>query len=188
MGDVISIELLLDAASEALVRADWERLAAAGHSSMAAHRSASNRPHVTLLVRPANAAALAAARFADAATRLPVTLALSEPIVFAHGDRGVLARRVDLSGDLLALHAAVHAAAGPGVDAPHTAPDEWTPHVTLARRLRLADLEAATALLGPAHPGEGVALRRWDSARRSVTAIGGSDGRVDFVARRSTQE
>lgn len=188
MGDVISIELLLDAVSEALVRADWERLAAAGHSSMAAHRSASNRPHVTLLVRPAGEAALAASLFADAATRLPVPLVLSEPIVFAHGDRGVLARRVDLSGDLLALHAAVHAEAGPGTDAPHTAPEEWTPHVTLARRLRLADLDAATALLGPPHPAEGVALRRWDSARRTVTAIGEFGGRVDSAARCSTQE
>lgn len=44
MSDVVSIELLLDAVSEAVVRADWERLAVAGHSSLAAHTAPSNRP------------------------------------------------------------------------------------------------------------------------------------------------
>lgn len=172
VSDVISIELLLDPASEALVRADWERLAAAGHSSMAAHRSVSNRPHVTLLVRPAAEHALPAALFAAATRLLPVRIALAEPIVFAHGHRAVLARRIVLSDELRALHAAVHAAAPAGADAPHTGPDDWTPHVTLARRLRLDDLDAAMALLGPSLAGAGVTLRRWDSTVRAVTAIG----------------
>jgi 2'-5' RNA ligase len=167
VSDIVSIELMLDAASEAAVRADWDRLRAAGHSSVAAHTAASNRPHVTLLVRER----LEPATFADAVAQLPVALSLAEPIVFRHGDRGVLARRVVGDG-LRRLHEAVHGAVPPGLDAPHTAPGEWTPHVTLARRLRLVDLDDARGLLGPEREGAGVALRRWDSATREVTAVG----------------
>lgn len=168
---VISIELLLDEASESLVRADWERRAAAGHSSMAAHRSDSNRPHITLLVRPADAVPVDARAFVAATAHLPVRIHLADPIVFAHGDRAVLARRVVLTDAVRALHADVHAAIPPGDDAPHTAPGEWTPHVTLARRLRLDALDEARALLHPPHTAAGVALRRWDSAARLVTDI-----------------
>jgi len=168
MSDVVSIELLLDPASEAAVRADWERLHAAGHSSLAAHTAPSNRPHVTLLVRPT----LALHAFDDAVALLPLALMLAEPVVFGHGDRGVLARRVVVTDDLRRLHAAVHAALPPGADAPHTAPGAWTPHVTLSRRLRLDALDAARGLLGPERAGTGVALRRWDSASRTVTPIG----------------
>ncbi|SBS69840.1 2'-5' RNA ligase family protein [uncultured Microbacterium sp.] len=168
MSDIVSIELLLDPESESLVRADWGRLAAAGLSSMAAHTAPSNRPHVTLLVRPS----LPTARFEGAVASLPIALTLAEPIVFRHGDRGVLARRVVPTDELVRLHRAVHAAVPPGPDAAHTKPGEWTPHVTLARRLRLDALDDALALLGAEHAGTGVALRRWDSARREVTPIG----------------
>lgn len=168
MSDVVSIELLLDDASEAAVRADWERLRAAGHSSLAAHTAPSNRPHVTLLVRPA----LAPVAFGEALALLPVALTLAEPLVFRHGDRGVLARRVTPTEELRRLHEAVHAAVPPGVDAPHTAPGDWTPHVTLARRVRLDALDDAVGVLGPVRAGAGVALRRCDSATRIVTAIG----------------
>lgn len=168
MSDVVSIELLLDAESEAAVRADWDRLHAAGHSSLAAHTAVSNRPHVTLLVRPT----LERAAFAGAVRLLPLPLTLAEPIVFRHGDRGVLARRVVATEELRRLHAAVHEAVAPGPDAPHTAPGAWTPHVTLARRLRLSELDAALRLLGPERAATGTALRRWDSSARRVTPLG----------------
>jgi 2'-5' RNA ligase len=164
---VVSIELLLDPDTEARVRADWQRLADAGLSSLAAHTSPSNRPHITLLVRPA----LAEAAFAAAAELLPVPVALAEPVVFAHGDRGVLVWRVTLTDELRELHWEVHLAAGPGPDAPHTAAGEWTPHITLARRLRLASLPDAIGLIGPPIQGAGVSLRRWDSASATVTPL-----------------
>jgi 2'-5' RNA ligase len=167
MTGIVSIELLLDGETEALVRDDWERLAVAGFSSLAAHRGASNRPHITLLVRPA----LEAESFSDARAQLPMPVTLAAPIVFRHGDRGVLARRVVPTDELLHLHRTVHASAPAGEDAPHTRPGEWTPHVTLARRLRLDRLPAALALLGPAREGAGVALRRWDSATATVTPL-----------------
>lgn len=164
---VVSIELILDDDTDRLVRADWKSLADAGHSSLAAHTAASNRPHITLLVRPT----LDPLPFTEANAMLPLRVTLGEPIIFAHGDRGVLARRVLPTDELRALHRAVHTAAGPGQDAPHTSSDEWMPHVTLARRLRLTALDDALALLGGGHDAVGVALRRWDSASRTVTAL-----------------
>lgn len=167
MGDVVSIELLLDPDSEARVRADWDALAAAGLSSLAAHTSPSNRPHITLLVRPS----LGAADFAPASGLLPIRVVLGAPLVFRHGDRGVLARQIVPSAELLQLHRAVHDAVPGETDAAHTAPGDWVPHVTLARRLRLESLPDALRLIGHEHVGSGVALRRWDSAAAEVTDL-----------------
>ena len=167
MRDVVSVELLLDEATEARVRADWRRLADAGLSSLAAHTAPSNRPHITLLARPT----LAVVAFTAVTACLPIPITLAEPVVFAHGDRGVLAWRVVLSEELRDLHAVVHAAVPAGDDASHTAPGSWTPHITLARRLRLESLNDALGLIGTASEGTGVSLRRWDSASATVTAL-----------------
>jgi len=165
---LVSIELLLDDAAEERVRAEWTALKDAGLSSMGAHTSDSNRPHITLLVRPElsplDAAPLVACR------SFPVIL--GAPILFGAGDRRVLARRVIPSAALLALHADVARAAGPGDDAPHTRPGEWAPHVTLARRLRVADLGTALSLVGDDIPAQARALRRWDAATSTVTDLG----------------
>jgi len=188
---VVTVELLLDEATERAVRAEWQALAAAGLSSLAAHTAPSNRPHVTLLVRPELGPFAVTERAA-----FPVVL--GAPLLFGSGDRRVLARSVLPSRELLELHAAVHAAAGPGAprvgsgndapragsggdapragsggDAPHTAPGEWMPHVTLARRLKVADLERALPLLGGELHGRALSLRRWDAASATVTDLGG---------------
>lgn len=47
----------------------------------------------------------------------------------------------------------------------------WTPHVTLARRIRLVDLPEALRLLGPPIDAHGIALRRWDAAAATVASI-----------------
>lgn len=164
---MISIELLLDAETEARIRDDWARLEAAGLSSLGAHTSPSNRPHITLLVRPA----LGDLTFVQVVRRLPVTVRLDAPVVFEHGDRGVLAWRVAVSDELREIHHMLHQAAGPGADAAHTVPGEWTPHVTLARRLQLAALPEALASIGSPPDGAVVALRRWDSVTRTVTSL-----------------
>lgn len=164
---VISIELLLDEVSEATVRAEWQALAAAGLSSMAAHTAPSNRPHVTLLVR----SALEHVETALLTARPAFAVRLGGPLLFGDGDRRVLVRSVIPSAPLLALHDDVHRAAGPGDDAPHTAPGAWTPHVTLARRVRLQDLERALPLVGGEITGTAKALRRWDASTRTVTEL-----------------
>ncbi len=168
MSDVVSIELLLDAATESLVRREWDALAAAGMSSLAAHTAPSNRPHITLLVRtrlaPFDARKLAAA--------LPMPITLGAPVLFGAGDRRILVRSVVPTRALLGLHAALHAAVPAGDDAAHTVPGDWMPHVSLARRLRLDQLAAALPLVGGELEGQGVGLRRWDAASATVTELG----------------
>jgi hypothetical protein len=167
VSDVVSIEMLLDEQTERRVRSDWRSLADAGLSSLGAYTAPSNSPHITVLVRPR----LDQVEFAAAIAQLPVPVTLAESVFFEHGDRGVLAWRVELTAALRDLHRAVHDAAGPGEDAPHTGGDDWTPHVTLARRLRTADLAMARELIGPPLAGSAVGLRRWDSALRTVTSL-----------------
>lgn len=164
---VVSIELLLDPRTEERVREDWSRLSDAGLSSLGAHTAPSNRPHITMLVRPS----LPSLSFASVAALLPVAIDLAEPLTFVHGDRAVLAWRVSRCAELNAVHAAVHAVAPPGDDAPHTVPGAWTPHITLARRLRVESLPEALALIGPPLAGTGISLRRWDSATATVTPL-----------------
>ncbi|GAA1424104.1 hypothetical protein [Agrococcus citreus] len=163
---ITSIELLLDEQAEARVRADWDALAAAGMSSMAAHTSASNRPHVTLLARPT---AVPQPLRVEAA--LPLPLVLGPPLLLGEGERRVLARSIVPSAALLALQAAVLDATGEGDEAALFAPGRWMPHVTLARRIRLVDLPGALGRLGPPIEAHGVALRRWDAATATVSTV-----------------
>ena len=173
---VVSLELLLDATAESHLRAQWTALAEAGLSSMGAHTAPSNRPHVTLVVRP-QIRALSRAEL-DAVVTLPLALEIGDPVLFGSGDRRVLARSVTPSAALLELHAALHALVGnDGTDAAHTRPGEWTPHLTLARRLRADDLPRALRILDEtAHPegsghAEATVLRRWDAASATVTDL-----------------
>ncbi len=165
-----SIELLLDDASEARVRAEWEALAAAGMSSMAGHVTPSNRPHVTLLAR---STPVAHPHVLDASA-LPFPLVLSTPLLLGDGDRRVLARPVVASAALRALHEDVLRAAGPGDDPPHLLPGRWLPHVTLAKRLRFDDVPTALGLLGPPIEAQGVAVRRWEAATATVSLVAGA--------------
>lgn len=165
---ITSIELLLDDAAEARVRSEWAVLAAAGMSSMAGHEAASNRPHVTLLARSEPVPHPLAL-----AVTLPLPLVLGPPLLFGDGDRRVLARSVVPSAELLALQRAVRDAAGAGDSGAdnHFAAGRWSPHVTLARRLRLVDLPRALSLLGPPIEAQGAALRRWDAATATVSPV-----------------
>lgn len=162
-----SIELLLDPAAEAAIRAEWEALAAHGLSSLAAHTSASNRPHITLVAR-VGLAVVDADAFADTDS-FPITL--GAPLLFGTGERRVLARSIVPTAELLALRATVHAVVGPGADAPHTAPGEWMPHVALARRLRVADLAAALDLIGGDIHAHAHSVRHWDPATALITTL-----------------
>lgn len=167
---VQSVELTLDAASDAAVRVQWQALADAGLPSQARHRGASNRPHVTLAAQPVLDDAQAGPGLAAAcAAALPLALRLGAPVLFGAGPY-VLVRLVVAASELLALHAEVARLVGapPGT---LVSPGRWTPHVTLARRIAGADLPAALALL-PAEELDVVAVtaRRWDGdAKREWT-------------------
>lgn len=168
---VQTVELLLDPDLDARVRQLWDRLLAAGQHSQGVRTDPSNRPHVTLAVarhldatrEPAVTAALEAA--------LPLPLSLGGLLVFPAGRAVTLACAVVPSAALLALHAAVSAVVG--VHLPHTAPGQWSPHVTLARRVPPDQLGAAVQALGRSElVGTAAAARRWDGTARREWLLG----------------
>jgi len=164
-----SIDLTFDDTIEKAIRGEWDALERTGFSSLGAHRSDSNRPHLTLVVgtpleivdHPATHDAL----------RQPLPVTIGPPVLFGSGDRRVLARLVTPTAALLELQAAVHAAVNPQGLVAHSHPGVWVAHVTLARRIRLDDLPQALGLLGDDIVGEATALRLWNAAERTVTPL-----------------
>lgn len=172
---VQSVELLLDEASDAQVRQQWDRLIDLGLPSQGRHPGASNAPHVTLAAR-ARIDTTREPALRNEVACLPVPLRLGALACFGRG-RFVLVRLVVADTVLLRLHARVAGALGPDPDDPegtgNLAPGRWTPHVTLAHRLSaeqvggaLAALEAWTEVDGAA-----VGCRRWDSVAREVWSL-----------------
>lgn len=183
---VVSLELVFNAHLEERIRAEWQALADAGLSSLAGHTAPSNRPHITLLVRPT--VPLLARDELDALVPLPLPVTLGAPLLFGSGDRRVLARAVVPTVPLLELHTALHAFVNARADAdteddaghedsPFTRPGEWMPHVTLSRRLRVDTLPQALRVLNAvdrqAHhaPAQAITLRRWDAATATITDV-----------------
>lgn len=169
-----SIELLFDESVDAAIRRDWAALADAGLPSLAHHRSPTNRPHVTLA---AAARSLAGAddSLAETAKSLPVPCRIGAPVVFGRGPV-TLVRLIVPSAQLLGLQAEVVAhLARRGVSFlfGHTAAGQWTPHVTLCRRLPADDLPAALGVIGAADVvGRFTGLRRWDGDARTEHSLG----------------
>lgn len=162
-----SIELTLDDDADAAVRADWAALAEAELPSLAAHTSATNRPHLTLAAGEGLADSPA---LREALGALPVPVVLGSVVLFGdYAKRVVLARQVVVTPELIALHARVHDLLTDAT--PQTRPGAWTPHVTLSARLPVADLPRALALLGTAREGAAVGARLWDGVERALTAL-----------------
>lgn len=167
---IASVELLLDAASEAAIRDDWTRLTDVGLSSAGAHTGASNRPHLSLVVRSAIGDP---SRLRGLVGGVPLPLTISGLVLFPHGNRTVLARGVVPDAALLDLHRRVAESTGDwGDPLPHSTPGGWTPHITLARRLRIVDLPTALNAVST-HPAgvSAVAIRVWDAASRTITDL-----------------
>lgn len=162
-----SVELLLDEASDASLREQWDALAAAGLPSQARHRGASNRPHVTLAARdhidPDVEPALRAVVRA-----LPIRLQLGALTCLGRNPF-VLVRLVVADRALLELQSAVTTVLG---DEPGRffGPGRWTAHVTLAHRMRPDQVAAALGVLGGVceTTASAVQCRRWDSDARAV--------------------
>ena len=162
---VHSVELLFDPDTDAAVRRIWDGLSAVGLRSQAANRAPSNRPHVTLTV------AEDMAEGADEALRpllnlLPFDGLIGAPMLF--GVRAlILVRLLVPSAPLLHLQREADRVCRPFIDTaplPHTAPGQWTPHVTLARRLPPEQLSVAIAVPGVSTDigCRIVGLRHWD--------------------------
>jgi hypothetical protein len=161
---VVTVELLPDPQLEARVRRSWERLAAAGLPSLAAHAHPSNRPHVTVAV------ADAFPHLSPVLPRLPIPITLTGVLGFG-GARGALVRPVVASMALLDLHAAVRDA---GIGArPRRSPGAWLPHVGLALRMSPQQRGSALELLADTSDEHGalVAARSYDEVSRTVRSL-----------------
>jgi 2'-5' RNA ligase len=166
---VFSVELLLDAELERSVREDWDLLLGADMPSSGRNPAPSNRPHVTLAVRER----VDPGAFAASAAMLPVPIELGGVVVFGHGLRFILARQVIVSAALLEVHRAVATAAGPAEPRySNTAPDHWTPHVTLARGLGPDRIAKALRITRVRHAmGKASGMRVWDASTRTITTV-----------------
>lgn len=173
---VHSVELLFDDDTEAAVRGAWEDLAQAGIRSLAAHSAGSNRPHVTVSVSDELTGDVDAA-LRPVLDRLPLRCVLGAPLLFGAGRAVTLVRLVVPSAELLDLHAEVHRICLPYMSKgslPHSVPGQWTPHVTLARRVPSDRLPAALALPAVTRDlaATAVGLRHWDGNAKIVHPIG----------------
>ncbi len=170
-----SVELLLDAVSEASLRAEWDALAAAGLPSQARHQGVSNRPHVTLGARDhIDPAAEPALR--EVVSALPLPVRLGAYACFGR-DRFVLVRLVVADRALLDLQRAVSDALD-GDPGSFFGPGRWTPHVTLAHRLGPEQVAPALTVLGGAREQDASAVdaRWWDGDARRAWSLRRSAG------------
>ena len=150
-----TVELLLDDDLDGDVRAVWDRLAAAGLTSLALHPHPTNRPHVTLAAGEFRPGRL------DLPLPMPVTL---DGTVRFDGRTGMLAWLVAPTPELLAMQERVWRLMADGN--PLRAPGRWVPHVSLARRVP----PGYAPDVGVRH-GRFVAARSYDTETRTVVSL-----------------
>jgi 2'-5' RNA ligase len=166
---VHSVELLFDPDTDAAIRRMWDDLTDAGVRSLAASTSPSNRPHVTLAVAEHMDDAVNDA-LRPLLQRLPMSCTVGAPMVFGRGPF-TLVRLVIPSAELLSLQAEVHKACLPHMSTgplPHAEPGQWTPHITLARRVRHDKLADALSprRMSRDRRATAVGIRHWDGNSR----------------------
>jgi len=162
---VHSVELLFDAATDAAIRGMWDDLAGAGVRSQAGHTAPSNRPHVTLAVAVTMDISVNDA-LQTVLQRLPFTCAIGAPMLFGRREF-TLVRLIVPSAKLLSLHSEVHNVCLPHMPEgpmPHSEPDQWTPHATLARRVPADQLQTALTVKSVSRElsATAVGIRHWD--------------------------
>ena len=171
---VQSVELLLDARLEAMVRHEWEALVEAGVTRRLRRGGAPAVPHITVGV-----AASIPAKVEDALRAIDHGFGLDlrlGGLLLLGGRSSVLVRLVVPSAALLDLQATVSEALRKCPGVPDTmAPGRWTPHVTLARRIGSSDLATAVDVLGGRTSADGfvAGMRRWDGDARRAWALNG---------------
>jgi 2'-5' RNA ligase len=172
---VESIEIYLDEHSERLIRSVWQQLDDAGMSSMARGQ---HTPHLTLAVAEAGGERLmhaADAARGELAGLVGAPMQLAGPGLFMH-QRSVLYASVVPTRALLATQERVaRSAEARGIALLPTAlPRQWTPHVTLAKRLRSEHFGEALQLMQevpwPIHATVR-SIIHWDGTRREVSTI-----------------
>jgi hypothetical protein len=162
---VHSVELLFDPDTDSAIRSIWDDLTEAGVRSQAAHEAPSNRPHATLAVAASMDESVNDA-LRPVLRLLPLACTIGAPMLFGRRDF-TLVRLVVPSAELLSLHAEVQSVCGPHMPSgplPHSEPGQWTPHVTLARRVPADQLQSVMALtsVGRELSATAAGLRHWD--------------------------
>jgi hypothetical protein len=158
---VHSVELIFDKDTEAAVRQVWAGLAEAGIGG----RGLAGRPHTTLTVAERIDVEVDAV-LATLADRFPFPCRIGAPLVFGRS-KLVLARLVVPSAELLDVHAEVHRLCLPHLHPGPMAnvlPGNWTPHVTMARRVDPDQVGRAMSIVGEQQEmaGSVVGLRHWN--------------------------
>ncbi len=171
---VQSVELLLDAHLDAAVRREQEALVDAGVARQLRRGGDPAVPHITVGV-----ASSIPGHFEDALRVIDHGVGLElrlGGLLLLGGRSTVLVRVVVPSAPLLQLQATVWETLRgcPGMP-DNLAPDRWTPHVTLVRRVGPSDLPAAVDALGGRTHAEGfvAGMRRWDGDARRAWALDG---------------
>ena len=167
---VHSVELLFDLDTEAAIRGIWDTLRDNGIAA----QPVAARPHTTLTVADQIDDAVLPA-LAGLAGRFPFRVRVGAALVFGRS-AAILTRLVVPSAQLLDLHAEVSRLTAPHLrpgPMPHTVPGDWTPHVTLARRVLPDRLARALAIAGrPAEISATAAgLRLWNGNARTEIRI-----------------
>jgi 2'-5' RNA ligase len=168
---VHSVELVFDPDTEAAVRNIWAGLAEVGIPG----QPPGSRPHTTLTVAQRIDAEVDAL-LAALVSRFPFSCRIGAPLLFGRS-RAVLARLVVPTTELLDLHAEVHRLCLPHLTPgpmANATPGQWTPHVTMARRVVPDQLGPALRIVGepPELVGNVVGLRRWDGNSKREYPIG----------------
>ncbi|WP_326546792.1 2'-5' RNA ligase family protein [Mycolicibacterium sp. ND9-15] len=158
---VHSVELVFDPRTEDAIRNIWDELRDAGIPSQAP----ASRPHATLTVAERIDPSVDEL-LCSLTGRFPLPCRIGAPLFFGRA-KAVLARLLVPTKSLLDLHAEVHRLCEPHLHPgpmPNALPDEWTPHVTMARRVVPAQMGRAVRIAGKRAEIKGsiVGLRRWD--------------------------
>jgi 2'-5' RNA ligase len=171
---VQSVELLLDAHLDAMVRREQEALVDAGVARQLRRGGDPAVPHLTVGVAASIPPDIEdALRAIDHGAGLELRLG---GLLLLGGRSTVLVRVVVPSVRLLELQATVWETLRgcPGMP-DNLAPGAWTPHVTLVRRVSPSDLSTAVDVLGgrTSAAGSVAGMRRWDGDARRAWALDG---------------
>ncbi|RAV15801.1 2'-5' RNA ligase family protein [Mycolicibacterium sp. GF69] len=169
---VHSVELVFDPDTEAAVRRIWDDLREAGIPSQAP----ASRPHTTLTVAERIEPDVDELLL-SLTDRFPLPCRIGAPLFFGRA-KAVLARLVVPTTALLAVHAEVHRLCATHLNPgpmPNALPGDWTPHVTMARRVVPAQMGRAVRIAGKPSEINGriVGLRRWDGNAKREYPIAG---------------
>jgi hypothetical protein len=167
--------MYFDDQADAAVRRLWQRLADAGLPSLATRTHRQHRPHVSLAVAESLAGADPAALRSVLLSRRPA-LSLYTLSTFPRAT-GVLFLGVQVTPELLAFHADVHAALGGLPIRPwaYYLPGNWIPHCALAEGLAGSEAGRAFGLLVDYQPitAEVTSAGIKDTATGAITLLTG---------------